>query len=674
MSTQVAVSPLTLSDADDVDELMKRNNRTLGFLPRKVLDEYIRQRTAIGAKTPAGQLAGYLLYAANPFRFRVVHLCVDDAFRAQGIARHLVDALKVAVTTQTGIRLHCRRDYPANDVWPALGFLPLGEKPARTPGRRLTLWYLDLTPEDRLGLFRAKTSDEAVDIVVDSQVFFDFYEPDDDTTRVSKSLLLDFMAESVRILLTDEIYVEINRNQSPKQRELSRHHARGFPTIEYDPRSVDHFVAVLAKHLPGRTPSQKSDIQHLAKTAASQVRTFVTRDEKLLKESTRISTLTGLQVVSPADMIIQHHELLERQSYGPSRVAGVDLAWRRWTHDDFSSFPFDLFLNAGERKGNFKTKLNRFFADPKLSTVEILCRENDPIAIRVLARDSSHGLIARMVRITQTVDQRQFGRFLATDMLVRAVEQDLCIVRVDSESMTSGLSHALLETGFTECGDDFVRFCFSACFDRRTVLKRIGELSPPSLDKYRALTDLDLERHCSPLNLRGTNQTYFIVPVRPAYAMGLFDRRQSADHFFGGEAEVLLRWQNVYYRRRTQHRIIKPPGRVLWYVSGPRKKQVVAVSRLDDVTVDTPKVLFGKFQKFGVLKWADLYDMCDGNVTTEIMALLFSHTFPFREPISLAAIREVFRKNEVGLILQSPQRIPANVFEDVFRRGFPRLS
>ena len=42
--------------------------------------------------------------------------------------------------------------------------------------------------------------------------------------------------------------------------------------------------------------------------------------------------------------------------------------------------------------------------------------------------------------------------------------------------------------------------------------------------------------------------------------MSLFDRRQSADDLFGGEAEILLRWQNVYYRKKTHHRMLKPLG------------------------------------------------------------------------------------------------------------------
>ena len=91
MTAQIAVSPLTLSDADDVDDLMKRNSQTLGFLPRKALDEYLRQCTGLGAKAPSGQLVGYLLYAPNASRFRVVHLCVDNAYRAKRMLQSELD-------------------------------------------------------------------------------------------------------------------------------------------------------------------------------------------------------------------------------------------------------------------------------------------------------------------------------------------------------------------------------------------------------------------------------------------------------------------------------------------------------------------------------------------------------------------------------------------------------
>ena len=131
---EITLSPLAPADADAVDELMKRNSRTLGFLPRKALDDYLHKGTVLGAWSHTGTLAGYLLYAANASRFRIVHLCVSDDFRNHGIARRLVDELKKTATTQRGIKLHCRRDYSAHHMWPVLGFIPLDEKPSRTTG------------------------------------------------------------------------------------------------------------------------------------------------------------------------------------------------------------------------------------------------------------------------------------------------------------------------------------------------------------------------------------------------------------------------------------------------------------------------------------------------------------------------------------------------------------
>lgn len=383
-----------------------------------------------------------------------------------------------------------------------------------------------------------------------------------------------------------------------------------------------------------------------------------------------ISNLAGLQVLSPTDLIIRHHELLERQSYVPSRIAGVTLEWRRWGHDDSTRFPFDSFLNYRERKGNFKTTLRAFLADPDRFMVEILCSEDDAIAVRVLGRGGDK-LAAPMVRVARTVDQRQVGRFVVADILSRAVEEDLEMVRFDSGSMTPGLGHDLLEMGFTKRGDDFVRFCFSRCFSREEALERMGRLSHGATDTYRNLTHLDLEKCCSPLSLEKTDQEYFVVPVRPHYAMSLVDRHRSADHLFGGNPDILLRWDNVYYRSRTHHRMLKPPARILWYVSG-KGKQIVAVSRLDETTIDNPKVLFKKFKKFGILEWTDLYQMCGGDPTREIMALVFSHTFPFRKPVSLEAMRSVFDEDGLGLTLQSPLRVPAKTFRKIFERGFSR--
>ena len=312
-----------------------------------------------------------------------------------------------------------------------------------------------------------------------------------------------------------------------------------------------------------------------------------------------------------------------------------------------------------------------FLAHPDRFEVDILCSDDDAIAIRVLAQEAAGSLDAPMVRISCSVDQRHFGRFVVGDLLTRAVEDGLDMVRFRSESMSPSLGHDLLQVGFTKHGQDFLRFCFSRSLDRPDTVARIAELSPGTEKEYRQLTDHEIEERCSPLSLETTDQEYFIVPVRPSYAMSLVDRRGSANHLFGGKPDVLLRWDNVYYRSKSQHRMLKAPARILWYVSR-KAKRIVAVSRLDEVTIDNAKALFKRFQKFGILEWADLYEMCRGEPSTEIMALRFSHTFSFREPVSLQAMREILAEDGVGLALQSPLKLPAGTFRKIFERGFPK--
>lgn len=133
---------------------------------------------------------------------------------------------------------------------------------------------------------------------------------------------------------------------------------------------------------------------------------------------------------------------------------------------------------------------------------------------------------------------------------------------------------------------------------------------------------------------------------------------------------MLLRWENVYYRHKTHHKMLKPPGRILWYISGD-KREVAAISHLDAVRTGTPKALFKELKELGIFKWNDVYALCDGDLNAEIMALRFSHTFLLRAPISLEKLRDVFKKDEVGLTLQSPSIVPATTFQRLFELGYP---
>ena len=226
--------------------------------------------------------------------------------------------------------------------------------------------------------------------------------------------------------------------------------------------------------------------------------------------------------------------------------------------------------------------------------------------------------------------------------------------------------------GFRKCLHTFAKCCFARCLQPEAAKEEIAALSPELGNALGDASDLDLELCCAPVSL-GAEQNYFLVPIRPVYAMSLIDRQLSSSDMFGGDPTVLLRWENVYYRKgTTSHKILKAPGRILWYVSHSQK-QIVAVSHLDEVVIDTPKELLRRFKRFGILGWAELYQMCAGNTSMELMALRFSHTFAFRRRIPLNEMRAVYAEDECGLTVQLPTSMPASRFQKLFKLGFSGL-
>lgn len=669
----VTVTKLTVADSDAVDALMMRNSSTLGFLPMEALRDYLEKGTVLGIRLENGQLIGYLLYASYSDRFRIVHLCVSEDFQGQGNARRLFESLKSETTTQNRIVLNCRNDFPANDMWGKLGFIPLSEKPGRSmDGFLLTHWEFLLSRPNQLDLFqfKAQESYDSINVVIDAQVFFDFDGPSRSGAEQSIALFSDYLVDTINPWITNEIYVEINRNPDVVKRKNSREKAREFNGVRHDPELSRYFENSLIEILPDNTERDKSDIRQLAKTAASNVKVFVTRDENILKKSDQIDDLLKIQVVSPIKLLLQHDEINRKQSYANFRVSGLELSWRRLNADDLETFHYSSFLEPNETKGKFRENLTSLVADVQDNTCELLWSNSEPVAVRVTNTGSDRILAVPFSRVSRSGERLLFQRFLIADTMDKAVEQGMEMVKFETSAVSSDMESDLLEMKFRRCNDGFVRFCISKCFaDRDEALSIISDICPDNLSHYQAMSDNDLEECCSPLSL-GNKENVFLVPIRPGYALSLIDIHQSANDMFGGDPKVLLRWDNVYYRKATRRRMLKAPGRILWYVSGDQGK-IVAISRLDKVVIGSPRELLRQFKPLGVLDWKGLYEMCDGNISSELMALRFSHTFPFREDIPLSMIRKVFQAASVEPIFQSPSRVPMRVFNKLYTLGYP---
>ena len=392
---ELPVVTLTAVDLNSVEALRRRNTETLGFLPEGVLSHYLDSGGGLGVKTQDNRLVAYLLFAIHKNHIRIVHLCVADEARGTGCARALVDQLiRVAENHDTGIvKLNCRRDYAAHFIWPKLGFVPLDEKPAKTPGKSLTKWYLATKGQSERDLFQIAVSDRKVNAVIDAQIFFHLYKSDNDQTIISKALQADFLDDLLQLYITDEMFVEIARNNSDKQRKTSLHNAQSFWRVSHDPEKVNEFVPHLERILPVNNDSQRSDVQQLAKTAASGVDIFLTRDKRLLRNADNIQTVTGVHVLSPVQIIVQLDEIMDPKSYASMPLSGSDLVWKKFDHNDFSDIEIDRFLTPSEKKHRFQELLGESLAQPDLWQTDGIWSQGELVAVRAMRIISESGQI-----------------------------------------------------------------------------------------------------------------------------------------------------------------------------------------------------------------------------------------------------------------------------------------
>ena len=218
-------------------------------------------------------------------------------------------------------------------------------------------------------------------------------------------------------------------------------------------------------------------------------------------------------------MIVQLHELSDGESYLPNRVSGVGLRWQRLTASDRVLLSFDSFLDHGERQSKLREKLDSLIATPDDRKCELLLSGDDIVAIRVLGNSRDRTLTAYLARVARPHDPKLFGRFLVADIVATAVKRNLDIVTVQQGAFSSSLTPDLLEMGFTPRNDGLVRYCFSGCLDRNKTISAISKLSPESAREYQNKSDLELEACCAPLHVATTSQNYFLLPIRPVYAM-----------------------------------------------------------------------------------------------------------------------------------------------------------
>lgn len=573
-----------------VKSLWRKHRATLGLYPDGAFQERAAAGQILGAVLDR-ELIGYLLYYTTKTKrtARITHLCVASDSRGSGVARKLVDALKARTKGLRGINLSCRRDFPAHDMWPKLGFSFAREVIGRSSdGHELTCYWFE---HEEATLFSEveSASEGQIRAVIDANVFFDLQDPQRPSAEESGGLLADWLQPEVTLFVTPELDHEIGHNESAVERTHRRDAASHYSLASAAGPEFEQALARIESIRGKRTKrSDAADNRQLAWTLAAECDVFLTKDESVLKDEEVIYRDFGLRIETPATLIARLDEIRDEQKYQRSRVLGTEVEICRLASDAEGLADAFLMPECGEKRHQLLSRLNATFANPDRSACVVLRDEaKEPVCVFLRDRTATTCCEIPMLRLRRSDHGTRRGRSVLlatiTTILNDAVRDGCDAVRVSDPMLAPVIQNTLRERRFLQGSDCWVKLCPSTVIPAaevkerlRVLVSRIPGAATELTARLEAVTEdlenappervVELERIIWPGKISGTKIPSYIVPIRPAWSTDLFDGRLAAGRLWAADTELVLNPDSVYYRHPIP-RVFRECGRILWYVS-----------------------------------------------------------------------------------------------------------
>lgn len=678
----------------EVIKLWRAHSATLGYFPEGAFADYARRGWIFIALSAEKKCVGYLAYRISNNQAKIVHLCVDPGSRGRGVARALVQHLYQETRHLEGIGLWCRRDYEAHSLWPHLGFVAKSDRQGRSyTGRYLTFWWLDHGHPNLFTRANEERLASKLKAVMDANVFYDLNAEPSLDNEESKALVADWLQDSIELCLTDEIYNEIDRNRDPHERKRQRTLASRFTHLPCKLEDMQKVITAMRSFFPSRmSPSQASDLRHIARAVGGGAQFFITRDENLLARAEDIYQTCGISVVRPCDLIIHLDAFSKEAKYQPARLAG-SLVRINLLPSGQGGLITRLFCcyQQGESKTEFRRNLNRFLSDPETFETNIVNDvEQNPLALVVYARPNRQELQIPMIRVANGPLARALAQRLIFYGILNSGREKRVVTKVTDKYLCDVILETLQGAGFFSCNGAWTKINLPVVEKTETITAELLSLAARCPDEHDHLlrlatalqraTEINdvrtvslIEKYLWPAKVLDADIPSFIVPIQPRWAMHLFDEDLARQNLFGAKAEVALAQENVYYRA-ARPKVLSAPGRILWYVSQeegcPGSKHVRACSILDELVIGKPKDLFRRFRRLGIYEWRDVLALAKNDISRDIIAIQFSNTELFSNPIPWQTLQQVLREERGrGSQIQSPIRISNGTFMRLYQLG-----
>ncbi|MFF4650893.1 GNAT family N-acetyltransferase [Streptomyces sp. NPDC001380] len=660
-----------------------RYTRTLGLLTPPAYRKAAEDGGLLAA-VDGDEVVGYALFGL-PKRIphvRLAHLCVAEERRGEGVARLLVEAIRERHAQRLGIKVKCRRDYGLSGMWSKLGFVPRGEAQGRgRDGETLDGWWLNHGHPD---LFSELESDALLSVVIDHGVFADLrgLNPADGAAE-SQALEAGWLADMVELAFTPRLLHDVREIEDTAERRHQRSALHGLRQVTPDQRAVEErrtgLLQTARKALRDLPEDSVLDrrLRYVAETSCAGLQVLATRDPLLLGLADVAWEVADVRVVSPSVVALHVDELRQAQVYRPADLMGTTFRTGevvRGAEGELVAF----FDQSSSDNGSAFARRLRALAEDAVAWRRELLRDDQghPVALYAWAMDGGT-LTVPVLRTAAHPLEETLARHLLFSLKRLGREHGARAVRITDANPSPAARTAAGDDGFFEYDNGLAALLVDVCGTARAVGQAVGDAArevgrdaaelPAGLSAEVAGV---VERAWWPAKVMDSLMPSFVVPIEPRWSTELFNLPAT---LLPRSNELGISRELVYYRS-SGHRNESVPARLLWYVSegqpGQEGQMAIGCSRLEEVVIDTPDALFSRFEHLGVYGRAEIKSTA--GVSGNVMALRFSDTELFPEPVTLRRFRAL--ANELGLPLSLMQltKISSELFQAVYQEGHRR--
>ena len=472
----------------EVNKLGDANKATLGFFYKGAFEEKARNKQILVALSDSGEFMGYLMYrnVKSHNRISIIHLCIKNNYRGQGIAKQLLNYLKSITSQYRGIELRCRRDYGIDNMWLKLGFCAVYDKKAKTKGKLLTYWWLDYGYPNLLSLINDQKSESKLSIIIDYSIFQEIYlynhssKPQEEKSKDSKVLLADWLEPNIEMWVSKEILNKINQINDYQKRQSIRNIFSQLSCINYTDQQYQRFlISIKSLIQENNLLIDESYLRHIVQSLASGINIILTNNVDILKLSDQFYEEFKVILISPNDFIKRFDDIEQQKNYQSRLFAGIhSLKQLPINLEEVNKLKHDLVNNCSEEEQQYFLENLRNFIFKK-DTHECLIikdEDNEAIALIVYNRSKKDQLEITMIRISEHYLAETVARHLLFTSISLSAQEGRQLTKITDKYLQYEIINIIQEDYFIETNNELSKLNLSLIDTKKNIADKLNKL------------------------------------------------------------------------------------------------------------------------------------------------------------------------------------------------------